>query len=67
MIPLNEIAVTVLKRKSKVSSIKSDLGFYNENHNEYHYSNLEKAFRSALAKAKIEDFSFHDLLHCFAT
>ena len=66
-IPLNEAAIEVLKGKSKIRSLKTNLVFYNENHNQYDYSNLEKAFRSALDKAGIEDFRFHDLRHCFAT
>ena len=66
-IPLNEMASEVVKGRSKVRSRKTDLVFYDENHSEYDYSSLEKAFRSALAKAKIEDFRFHDLRHCFAT
>ncbi len=66
-IPLNGAALEVLKLRAKVRSRKTDLVFYNENHVEYDYSNLEKAFRSALGKAKIQDFRFHDLRHCFAT
>jgi integrase len=66
-IPLNETALEVLKRRSKVRSQKCDLVFYSENHTRFDYSNLEKAFHSALAKASIEDFRFHDLRHCFAT
>ena len=66
-IPLNERALGVLKRKSRIKSLRTELVFYNENHCKYDYSNLEKAFHSALAKAKIEDFRFHDLRHCFAT
>jgi integrase len=66
-IPLNKRAWEVLKGRAKVKSRKTDIVFYNENHAEYDYSNLEKAFRSALAKAKIQDFRFHDLRHCFAT
>jgi len=66
-IPLSETALDVLKTKSKIRSIRSDLVFYNENHKKYDYSDLERAFRVALIKAKIEDFRFHDLRHCFAT
>jgi len=66
-IPINERALQVLRSKSKVRSISSNLVFYNENHSQYDYSNLEKAFRKALGKAGIEDFRFHDLRHCFAT
>jgi integrase len=66
-IPLNEAALEVLKGRAKVRSLKCDLVFYNENHARFDYSNLEKAFHSALAKANIQDFRFHDLRHCFAT
>ncbi len=66
-IPLNEMASEVLKGRAKVRSRKTDLVFFNENHAVYDYSNPEKAFRSALDKAKIQDFRFHDLRHCFAT
>jgi integrase len=66
-IPLNERALEVLRSQKRVRSIRSDLVFYNENHGEYDYSDLERAFRRALAKAGITDFRFHDLRHCFAT
>lgn len=31
------------------------------------YDNLDKSFRSALQRARIDDFHFHDLRHCFAS
>ena len=31
------------------------------------YGNVQKSFNSALRRAKIRDFRFHDLRHCFAS
>jgi len=61
------MACEVLKERAAVKSGKCDLVFYNENHSRFDHSNLEKAFHSALGKANIEDFRFHDLRQCFAT
>ena len=41
--------------------------FLNKNYNKLDARNLIRAFSSALEKAKIENFRFHDLRHTFAT
>jgi integrase len=66
-IPLNETVFEMLKAKSKVRSIRTDLVFHSKVHTPLTNRNIERAFHAALRKANIEDFRFHDLRHTFAT
>jgi integrase len=66
-IPINETIFEMLKAKSRVRSIKTDLVFYNENHTMISNCLVSKAFHIAAEKARVEDCRFHDLRHTFAT
>ncbi len=67
MLPLNKIALDVLKGRSNLKSIKNDLVFFNSNGNKIHSQNLRRSFYTVLRKAGIENFRLHDLRHSFAT
>lgn len=64
--PLKEV-LAVLRQKSKVRSIKTDLVFCSQAYTPLEPGHLRRAFRLALKKARIDDFHFHDLRHTFAT
>lgn len=66
-IPVNETVLSVLKQKSKVRSLRTDLVFCSHVFTPMESGHLRRSFRLALGKAKIEDFHFHDLRHTFAT
>ena len=66
-LPLNKIALDVIKQRSKVKSIKNDFVFLNMNGKKIDAHNLRSAFYILLRKAGIKDFRFHDLRHTFAT
>ena len=66
-IPLNATIFEMLKGKSRVRSIKTDLVLHSKAHTPFSQRNIERAFQDALKKAEIEDFRFHDLRHTFAT
>ena len=68
-VPLNQIAMDVILRKSeeKVRRIKNDFVFVSSHGTKIDRHNLRRAFNSAVSKAEIEDFKFHDLRHCFCT
>ncbi|HEV8329339.1 MAG TPA: tyrosine-type recombinase/integrase [Nitrospiraceae bacterium] len=66
-IPVNETVLSVLKQKSKVRSLRTDLVFCSQVFTSMESGHLRRSFRLALGRAKIEDFHFHDLRHTFAT
>ncbi len=66
-IPLNQIAMGVLMERAKVRHLKSDLVFMSRASTKIARHNLRRAFNTALDKAGIQDFHFHDLRHTFAT
>jgi site-specific recombinase XerD len=52
---------------SRVRNIKNGYVFRNRDGGKVNSVSLGVAFRSSLEKAKITNFRFHDLRHCFAT
>lgn len=66
-IPVNETVLSVLKQKSKVRSLRTDVVFCSHVFTPMESGHLRRAFRLALSKAQIDDFHFHDLRHTFAT
>jgi integrase len=66
-IPVNETVLSVLRQKSKVRSVKTDLVFCSHVFTSMESGHLRRSFRLALGKAGIDDFHFHDLRHTFAT
>ena len=66
-VPLNKSALEVIEKMSKVRNIKNDYVFRNRDGGKVNPISLGAAFRRSLEKAKITDFRFHDLRHCFAT
>ena len=66
-LPLNKIALSILERKKKVKSIKNGLVFFSDNGTKINRRNLCRAFRKVLDDVGIENFTFHDLRHTFAT
>jgi integrase len=66
-IPVNETVLSVLRQKSKVRSLRTELVFCSRVFTPMESGHLRRSFRLALGKAKIDDFHFHDLRHTFAT
>ena len=66
-IPLNQIALDILMKKSKKRNLKSDLVFLSNMSTKIDRHNLRRAFNIALDKTGIQNFHFHDLRHTFAT
>jgi integrase len=70
-IPLSEKAFEVLEAKaklrSKVRSMNQDLVFTHPEGQRVNINTLRKVFNTALRRAKIEGFRFHDLRHTFAS
>jgi integrase len=66
-IPMNQTVFEALKAKARAKSDGSVFVFQTTTETAIDGSHLRRAFRSALQKAKIKDFRFHDLRHTFAT
>jgi integrase len=66
-IPLNQRVFELLKAKTKVRSMKTDLVFHSQNHTPLDKGNIRRAFCATLKKTGIQDFRLHDLRHTFAT
>jgi integrase len=66
-IPINQRVFELLKNKGKVKSIKTNLVFCTNNHTMILKTSVDHAFQSALKRAGIKDFRFHDLRHTAAT
>ncbi|WP_455243700.1 tyrosine-type recombinase/integrase, partial [Petrachloros mirabilis] len=66
-IPLNRTVTDLLMYRSRVKPAMVEYVFWSEVGTPLDGPNLRRAFRSAVKKAKIEDFHFHDLRHTFAT
>lgn len=66
-LPLNDVAMEVLKARARVRCINSNLIFYSSHGTPISANNLRRAFYSATRKADIENFHWHDLRHTFAT
>ncbi|MEO7156831.1 MAG: site-specific integrase [Vicinamibacterales bacterium] len=64
---INSLVLNVLKRKTKVRSIKSDYVFPSDTDTLLDDSHLRRAFRGARKLCRIENFHFHALRHTFAT
>jgi integrase len=66
-IPVNATVFELLKAKTKVRSIKTNLVFHSDDHSRRDVSNVGKSFKIRIEKVGIENFRFHDLRHTFAT
>jgi len=64
-IPLSDRALGVLKDLMKVPCLSGHV--FHDNGQRLYDRKVQRAFRSVLEKAKIENFHFHDLRHTFAS
>ena len=64
LVPMTQEVWQVLREQAKVRSMVVDRVFLFEGRP---LKGIKRAFRTAVRKAKIEDFRFHDLRHCAAT
>lgn len=66
-LPVNGLALEVLKARYKLRSIKSNLVFFNRESEPHDASNLRRSFYLYVEKAGVSKCRFHDLRHTFAT
>ena len=66
-IPLNKTALGVLERVAKTRSIKNDLVFLSNCGTKLNNCNLIRAFKRAVKRTGISDFTWHGLRRTFAT
>ena len=66
-IPVNQTVLAVLKEKTTLRSLRTELVFCSQVFTPMESGHLRRSFRLALGKAQIDDFHFHDLRHTFAT
>ena len=60
-IPVNQTVLAVLKEKTKLRSLRTELVFCSKVFTPMESGHLRRSFRLALGKARIDDFHFHDL------
>ena len=60
----NDLLWDVFRRANKVRNIKSDIVFTYRGHP---IKDIKEGFKSALKRADVDDFRFHDLRHTFNT
>jgi site-specific recombinase XerD len=66
-IPLNKTALGVLEREAKTKSIKNDLVFFSSHGTNMNNCSLIRAFKRAVKKTGVSDFTWHGLRRTFAT
>ena len=64
-IPLNNTVMELLKRKGKVVSMNGYV--FTQNGEKLTKREVQRQFQTAVKRAKITNFRFHDLRHTFAT
>jgi integrase len=64
-IPLNQTVIDLLKAKSKIVSLKGYV--FAQYDDKSTKREIQKQFSTAIKRAKIDNFRFHDLRHTFAT
>lgn len=66
-VPMNQRVFELLKEKAKGKHVNNNFVFSSEAGTKILRRNLLRAFYNARDRAKIKDFTFHDLRHTFAT
>jgi len=66
-LPLSQTAMSILIEQQKISSGSDEYVFPNNNGNRKANRDLLEAFYTAMDRAHVKNFRFHDLRHTFAT